>query len=203
MNTVDSYIKDISAEQEGRTFLMPIESVVIAPGRGTVVTGKVERGFLKIGDELDVLTSKKLFQTSCIGIEMYHKILDQAQAGDNIGVLLKNVPNKEVKRGDTLVFKGTGQKASQFKAHVYVLDTKEGGRKTPFRTGYRPQFFFRVSSVSGSIVLNDDMELVMPGDNLILTVKLDKSIVLEPSLRFVIREGKITVGAGVISELIV
>jgi elongation factor Tu len=181
---------------------MPIESVIVAPGRGTVVTGKVEKGCLKVGDNLEISTPKKKLETSCMGIEMYHKILDVAQVGDNIGVLLKNIPNKAVKKGDILAQIGVVKSYKSFKAHVYILDTKEGGRRTPFRSGYRPQFFFRVSNVSGSIVLDEGVELVMPGDNLVVSVNLDKSLVIDIGLRFVIREGKLTIGAGVITEIL-
>jgi len=201
MNTVDEYIKDVSADELNKPFLMPIETILVAPGRGTVVTGKVEKGILKVNDEIEVVTSKKTFKTVCMGIEMYHKILDQAQVGDNIGVLLKNVPNKEIKRGDVLVAKDSVIKSTSFTAHIYMLETKEGGRKTPFRSGYRPQFFFRVNNVSGVIVLDQEDSLVMPGDNLTINVMLDKPVVVEEGLRFIMREGKLTIGAGIIVSL--
>jgi len=181
-------------------FLMPIEGVIVAQGRGTVVTGKVERGKVKIGTELDVV-SKKVYNTLCMGIEMYHKILDEGIAGDNIGVLLKNVPNKEVRRGDVLAAPNTVQKKQSFTASVYILTEKEGGRKTSFESGYRPQFFFRVNNVAGSIILEQAEAVVMPGDNVVFKVELAKSVVINVGLRFVIREGKLTIGAGIITEL--
>lgn len=180
-------------------FLMPIESVLVAQGRGTVVTGKVERGVLRENMDLD-LVSKKIYKTTCMGIEMYHKILDEAQAGDNIGVLLKNVPNKEISRGDVLALPDSVEKKKYFKARVYILTAEEGGRKTAFYSGYRPQFFFRVNNVSGSIRLSEGVEMVMPGDNVIIDVELGTAVVLNPGLRFIIREGKLTIGAGLILE---
>jgi len=201
MNTVDEYIKDISDEEFKKPFLMPIETILVAPGRGTVVTGKVEKGLLKVNDEIEVITAKKSYKTVCMGIEMYHKILDQAQVGDNIGVLLKNIPNKDIKRGDVLVAKDSAIKTTSFTAHIYMLETKEGGRKTPFRSGYRPQFFFRVNNVSGVIILEQEDAIVMPGDNLTINVMLDKPVVVEEGLRFIMREGKLTIGAGIIISL--
>jgi len=182
-------------------FLMPIESILVAQGRGTVVTGKIEKGILKVGMDLDLL-SQKIFKTTCMGIEMYHKILDEGQAGDNVGVLLKNIPNKEIERGDVIALPNTVTKKQKFKARVYILQESEGGRKTGFTTGYRPQFFFRVNNVSGKIILEENMLLVNPGDNVIITVELVKAVVLNEGLRFVIREGKKTIGAGFISDLI-
>lgn len=181
-------------------FLMPIEAVVVAQGRGTVVTGKVERGLIKIGTEVDVL-SKKVFNTVCMGIEMYHKLLDEGLPGDNIGVLLKNVPNKEIHRGDVLAAPNSVQKKQRFRARVYILTEKEGGRKSLFHSGYRPQFFFRVNNVSGSIQLDGAEAVVMPGDNVIFTVELAKAVVINAGLRFVMREGKLTIGAGIITEI--
>ena len=202
MEMVDSYVAVSKETEFDKPLLMPIESVLVAPGRGTVVTGKVERGTLKINDELEVITTKKIFKTICMGVEMYHKILDQAQAGDNVGVLIKNVPNRDVKRGDVLAAVNTTQKAKSFMARIYVLDKNEGGRKTPFRSGYRPQFFFRVNNISGVIQLDNEDNIVMPGDNLMVKVLLDKLVVIEKGLRFVMREGKLTIGAGVIIELV-
>jgi elongation factor Tu len=201
MNTVDSYIQDVSSEKLNEPFLMPIETVLVAPGRGTVVTGKVEKGTLKVNTEVEVITSKKIFNTLCMGIEMYHKILDVAQVGDNIGVLLKNVPNKDVKRGDVLVQKDVYKKYKNFTAHIYMLEAKEGGRKNPFKSGYKPQFFFRVNNISGIIVLKNEDDVVMPGENLEISVKLDKLVVIEKGLRFVMREGKLTIGAGIITTV--
>lgn len=181
-------------------FLMPVETILVAQGRGTVVTGKIEKGTLKIGMDLDLL-SQKIFKTTCMGIEMYNKILDEGLAGDNVGVLLKNVPNKEISRGDVLALPNTVTKKQNFKARVYILKEEEGGRKTGFTTGYRPQFFFRVNNVSGKIILSENLLLVNPGDNVIINVELVKAVVLTEGLRFIIREGKKTIGAGFISEL--
>lgn len=182
-------------------FLMPIESILVAQGRGTVVTGKIEKGVLKVGMDLDLI-SQKLFKTTCMGIEMYHKILEEGQAGDNVGILLKNVPNKEISRGDVISLPNSVDKKQKFKARVYILQESEGGRKTGFTTGYRPQFFFRVNNISGKIVLEENVLLVNPGDNVVITVELVKAVVLNVGLRFVIREGKKTIGAGFISELV-
>lgn len=182
-------------------FLMPIEAVIVAQGRGTVVTGKIEKGIVKIGMDLELL-GKKVFTTNCMGIEMYHRILEEGRAGDNVGILVKNVPNKEVKRGDVLALPQSVDKRNKFVARVYVLTEKEGGRKTGFYAGYRPQFFFRVNNVSGSIILPESVIVVAPGDNVIFTVELSKSVVLNVGLRFVIREGKLTIGAGIITEIL-
>ena len=182
-------------------FLMPIESILVAQGRGTVVTGKIEKGIIKIGMDLDLL-SKKIFKTTCMGIEMYHKILDEGQAGDNVGILLKNVSKKEIERGDVIAAPNSVIKKQKFQARVYILKESEGGRKTGFTTGYRPQFFFRVNNVSGKIILEKDELLINPGDNVLITVELVKAVVLNVGLRFVIREGKKTIGAGFIAELI-
>jgi len=201
MDVVDTFIEEKPESDNLKDFLMPIETVVVAPGRGTVVTGRVESGSLKLNDEVDVITARKVFNTFCMGIEMFHKVLDVAKVGDNVGVLLKNVPNREVKRGDVLVKKGTGVKYNKIIAHIYMLTEAEGGRKKPFKEGYKPQLFFRVNNISGIIRFEDkDVELVMPGDNLLVNIELDKAVVLENGLRFVMREGKLTIGAGVIIE---
>jgi translation elongation factor TU len=201
MDTIDNYLPEPKRLLD-EAFLMPIESVLVAQGRGTVVTGKVEKGVLKIGVDLDLI-SKKIFKTTCMGIEMYHKILDIAQAGDNVGVLLKNVPNKEITRGDVLAKPESVVKKNKFKARVYILSEEEGGRKTGFYSGYRPQFFFRVNNVSGSILLDGTSDvMVLPGENAIITVELGTYVVINNGLRFVIREGKLTIGAGIILELL-
>ena len=200
MNIIDNELPE-PIRLLDKPFLMPIESILVAQGRGTVVTGKIEKGILKIGMELDLL-SKKTFKTICMGIEMYHKILDEGHAGDNVGVLLKNVPNKEIERGDVLALPESVTKKQKFKARVYILQESEGGRKTGFTTGYRPQFFFRVNNVSGKIILEGEELLVNPGDNVLITVELVKAVVLNEGLRFVIREGKKTIGAGFIAELL-
>lgn len=205
MNIIDNEMPEPKRLLD-ESFLMPIESILVAQGRGTVVTGKIEKGVLKVGMELD-LVSQKVFKTACMGIEMYHKILDEGQAGDNVGILLKNVPNKEIERGDVLALPNSVVKKQKFQARIYILQESEGGRKTGFTTGYRPQFFFRVNNVSGKIILPSELEnneilLVNPGDNVVLIVELVKAVVLNVGLRFVIREGKKTIGAGFISELL-
>jgi len=200
MDTIDNYLPE-PKRLINESFLMPIEDVLVAQGRGTVVTGKLEKGKLTVGMDVDLI-GKKIFKTTCMGIEMYHKILDEAQAGDNVGVLLKNIPNKEVSRGDVLAYPDSVDKKNKFKARVYILTEEEGGRKTPFFSGYRPQFFFRVNNVSGSITLDENTQMVLPGDNVIITVELGTSVVLNTGLRFVIREGKLTIGAGLIFELL-
>jgi elongation factor Tu len=182
---------------------MPIEGIVVAQGRGTVVTGKVERGKIKIGDELEVVGSRTVLKTFCVGIEMFRKILDYAEVGDNIGVLLKNVHNKEVFKGNMLCAPKTIFSHTTFKAHVFILSEKEGGRSKPFKTGYKPQFFFRVSNITGAVILDGDEEtIVMPGDTVNMTIKLIEKAIINVGLRFVIREGRLTVGAGIISEII-
>lgn len=201
MKVVDNYVKE-PVRDINAPFLMPIESVVVAQGRGTVVTGKVERGQLKIGNELELFTDKQLFKTVCMGIEMYRKILDFAQVGDNVGVLLKNVPNKEVEKGNMLTAPNTMKWAMKFKARVYILSDKEGGRAKPFRSGYKPQFFFRVSNITGSVILDENIELAMPGENLVITVEFMKKAVINEGLRFIMREGKLTIGTGIITEII-
>jgi elongation factor Tu len=206
MDNVDSYIKNPNRILNA-PLIMPIETVLVAQGRGTVVTGKIEQGNIKIGDELEVV-GKKLFKTSCMGLEMFRKTLDIAEAGDNVGVLLKNVPNREVYKGFVLSVPGFMKTANKFTAKVYILSEKEGGRSKPFKSGYRPQFFFRVSNVTGTILLQqdnnktDDELIVMPGENLVIQVNLVEKSVINIGLRFVIREGKKTIGAGTIISII-
>jgi len=201
MSTVDEHVKD-PVRLNNAPFLMPVESILVAQGRGTVVTGKVERGQVKPGDELELFTAKQVYKTSCTGIEMYRRILDFAQVGDNVGILLKNVPNREVMRGNILVAPNTMKYYTTFKARVYLLSEKEGGRSKPFRSGYKPQFFFRVSNVTGTIALEENVDLGMPGENLTIKVVFMTKSVLNEGLRFVMREGKLTIGAGVITDLI-
>ena len=200
-NTMDEYVKDPVRDMNA-PFLMPIESIVVAQGRGTVVTGKVEKGQLKIGNELELITNRNIFKTVCMGIEMYRKILDFAQVGDNVGILLKNVPNKEVVRGNILAAPNTMKLYSTFRARVYILSEKEGGRSKPFKVGYKPQFFFRVSNVTGTIHFEDNVDLAMPGENLTIKVVFINKAVINEGLRFIMREGKLTIGAGVILSLI-
>jgi elongation factor Tu len=204
MQNVDVFIKNPNRLLNA-PFILPIETVLVAQGRGTVVTGKVEQGSIKVGDELE-LVGKKIFKTFCMGIEMFRKILDEAQAGDNIGVLLKNVPNRDVYKGYVLATPNIMKTASKFKAKVYILSEKEGGRSKPFKSGYKPQFFFRVSNITGTIVLDkkaedEDEPIVMPGDSLVIEVNLGEKAVINNGLRFVMREGKKTIGAGAILEI--
>ena len=199
MDIIDDYVKEpLRAIDEA--FLMPVESVHVAQGRGTVVTGKVERGQLKVGAELE-LVGYKNFKTVCMGIEMFRKILDFAQVGDNVGVLLKNVPNKEVFRGYILCAVNTMKCYTKFQARIYVLSHKEGGRSKPFKSGYKPQFFFRISNVTGTVLLDSDESLAMPGENYNVNIVLGEKSVLNEGLRFIMREGKLTIGTGVIVKL--
>jgi len=201
MEAVDTYIP-----QPQRTvdlpFLLPIEDVFSISGRGTVITGRIERGQVRTGDEIEIVGLKKSAKTICTGIEMFHKILDYGEAGDNVGILLRGVKREDVLKGQVACKPGSIQAHSKFEANVYVLDTEEGGRKTPFRENYRPQFFLRTADVTGSITLPKDAHMVMPGDNVNLTVDLIAPTALEEGLRFAIREGRITVGAGVVSKIL-
>jgi elongation factor Tu len=201
MKTCDSYIK-IPERSVNSGFIMPVENILVAQGRGTVVTGKVEKGQIKIGDELELIGPKNVYKTTCMGLEMFRKILTEAFVGDNIGVLLKNVPNREVSRGFMLSTPNTMKSYTTFTARVYLLSQKEGGRGKPFKTGYKPQFFFRVSNITGTIHLENDSDLGMPGENLNIRVILMEKSVINVGLRFVMREGKLTIGAGVIVSII-
>jgi len=201
MKACDSFIK-MPERSTNATFVMPVETVLVAPGRGTVVTGKVEKGQVKVGDELELIGPKHTYKTICMGLEMFRKILSEAFVGDNIGVLLRNVPNKEVNRGFMLATPNTMKSHTSFNARVYILSQKEGGRSKPFKTGYKPQFFFRVSNVTGSISLENESDLAMPGENLNIKVVLVEKSIINVGLRFVMREGKLTIGAGVITSII-
>jgi elongation factor Tu len=181
---------------------MPIEDVFTISGRGTVVTGRVERGIVKVGEELEIVGLKATMKTVCTGVEMFRKLLDQGQAGDNIGVLLRGTKREEVERGQVLAKPGSITPHTKFAAEVYVLSKDEGGRHTPFFNGYRPQFYFRTTDVTGSVDLPAGTEMVMPGDNVAITVSLIQPIAMEQGLRFAIREGGKTVGAGVVSKVI-
>ena len=198
---LDSYIPEPKRAVDG-TFLMPIEDVFTISGRGTVVTGRVERGIVKVGDELEIVGLKPTMKTVCTGVEMFRKLLDQGQAGDNIGVLLRGTKREEVERGQVLAKPGSITPHTKFAAEVYVLSKDEGGRHTPFFNGYRPQFYFRTTDVTGSVDLPQGTEMVMPGDNVSITVSLIQPIAMEQGLRFAIREGGRTVGAGVVSKII-
>ena len=202
MDAVDSYIPTPERPVD-QPFLMPIEDVMTISGRGTVVTGRVERGTLKLSDEVEIVgLSKDRKKTVVTGIEMFRKTLDQAEAGDNVGVLLRGIQREEVERGQVLSKPGTIHPHTKFKAQVYVLTKEEGGRHTPFFNGYRPQFYFRTTDVTGLIDLPAGTEMVMPGDNVDMTIELITPIAIEQGLRFAIREGGKTVGSGVVSEII-
>ena len=183
-------------------FLMPIEDVFSISGRGTVVTGRVERGVVKVGDEIEVVGIRPTSKTTCTGVEMFRKLLDRGEAGDNIGALLRGVGRDGVERGQVLCKPGTVTPHTEFEAEAYILDKSEGGRHTPFFTNYRPQFYFRTTDVTGSVDLPGDIEMVMPGDNVRFKVKLINPIAMEEKLRFAIREGGRTVGAGVVTKII-
>jgi elongation factor Tu len=201
LDAIDSYIPDPVRDIE-KPFLMPIEDVFSISGRGTVVTGRVERGVIKVGDEVEVVGIRETLKTVCTGVEMFRKILDQGQAGDNIGVLLRGTKRDEVQRGQVVAKPGSITPHTKFKAETYILTKEEGGRHTPFFNGYRPQFYFRTTDVTGVVTLPEGVEMVMPGDNVTLEVSLITPIAMEKELRFAIREGGRTVGAGVISEII-
>ncbi len=198
---LDSYIPEPKRAIDG-PFLMPVEDVFSISGRGTVVTGRVERGIVKVGDALEIVGLKPTLQTVCTGVEMFRKLLDQGQAGDNVGVLLRGTKREEVERGQVLAKPGSITPHTKFTAEVYVLSKEEGGRHTPFFQGYRPQFYFRTTDVTGSVELPSGTEMVMPGDNISITVSLIAPIAMEEGLRFAIREGGRTVGAGVVAKVI-
>jgi len=198
---LDSYIPEPKRAIDG-AFLMPIEDVFTISGRGTVVTGRVERGIVKVGDDLEIVGLKATLKTVCTGVEMFRKLLDQGQAGDNVGVLLRGTKREDVERGQVLAKPGSIMPHTKFSAEVYVLSKDEGGRHTPFFNGYRPQFYFRTTDVTGSVDLPEGTEMVMPGDNVGITVSLIQPIAMEQGLRFAIREGGRTVGAGVVSKVL-
>jgi elongation factor Tu len=198
---LDSYIPTPQRAIDG-PFLMPVEDVFSISGRGTVVTGRVERGIVKVGDALEIVGLKPTLQTVCTGVEMFRKLLDQGQAGDNVGVLLRGTKREEVERGQVLAKPGSITPHTKFSCEVYVLSKEEGGRHTPFFPGYRPQFYFRTTDVTGSCELPAGTEMVMPGDNIGMTVTLIAPIAMEEGLRFAIREGGRTVGAGVVAKII-
>jgi elongation factor Tu len=201
MEAVDSYIPEPVRDVD-KPFLMPIEDVFSISGRGTVVTGRLERGVIKVGDEVEIVGIRPTHKTVCTGVEMFRKTLDEGQAGDNIGVLLRGVKRDEVERGQVVAKVGSITPHRKFKAEAYVLKKEEGGRHTPFFNGYRPQFYFRTTDVTGVVTLPEGIEMVMPGDNVSMTVELITPIAMEKELRFAIREGGRTVGAGVISDIV-
>ncbi|MDO4641406.1 MAG: elongation factor Tu [Neisseria sp.] len=198
---LDSYIPTPERAVD-KPFLLPIEDVFSISGRGTVVTGRVERGIINVGDEIEIVGLKATQKTTCTGVEMFRKLLDQGQAGDNVGVLLRGTKREEVERGQVLAKPGSITPHTKFKAEVYVLSKEEGGRHTPFFANYRPQFYFRTTDVTGAVTLEDGVEMVMPGENVTITVELIAPIAMEDGLRFAIREGGRTVGAGVVSSII-
>ena len=201
MDAIDSYIPTPVRDTD-KPFLMPIEDVFSISGRGTVVTGRVERGIVKVGDEVEIVGIRETQKTVCTGVEMFRKILDQGQAGDNIGVLLRGTKREEVERGQVVAALKSITPHTKFKAEAYILAKEEGGRHTPFFTGYRPQFYFRTTDVTGVAMLPEGVEMVMPGDNIAMEVTLIMPIAMEKELRFAIREGGRTVGAGVSSEIV-
>ena len=201
MGAIDAYIPDPVRDTD-KPFLLPIEDVFSISGRGTVVTGRVDRGVIKVGEEVEIVGIKETVKTVCTGVEMFRKILDQGQAGDNIGVLLRGTKREDVERGQVVAVPGTITPHTKFKAEAYILTKEEGGRHTPFFNGYRPQFYFRTTDVTGVVTLPEGVEMVMPGDNVTMEVVLITPIAMEKELRFAIREGGRTVGAGVISEII-
>jgi len=198
---LDSYIPQPKRAMDG-AFLMPVEDVFSISGRGTVVTGRVERGVIKVGEEIEIVGLKPTLKTVCTGVEMFRKLLDQGQAGDNVGILRRGTKREEVERGQVLAKPGSITPHTKFTAEIYVLSKDEGGRHTPFFNGYRPQFYFRTTDVTGSIELPQGTEMVMPGDNVSITVALIQPIAMEEGLRFAIREGGRTVGAGVVAKVI-
>ena len=201
MEACDSYIPELTRELD-KPFLMPIEDVFTITGRGTVVTGKVEQGVIHTGDEVEIVGLRTTQKTTCTGVEMFRKLLDQGQAGDNIGALLRGTKKEEVERGQVLAKPGSITPHTHYLAEVYVLTKEEGGRHTPFFNGYRPQFYFRTTDVTGSVKLPEGTEMVMPGDNIQMEIELITPIAMDEGLRFAIREGGRTVGAGVVTKII-
>ena len=201
MESVDSYIPTPDRPKD-QPFLMPIEDVFSISGRGTVTTGRVEQGVVNVGDELEIVGIKDTTKTVCTGVEMFRKLLDQGEAGDNIGALLRGTKREEVERGQVLAKPGSIKPHTKFKAEAYILTKDEGGRHTPFFTNYRPQFYFRTTDVTGSVALPEGTEMIMPGDNITMSVELIVPIAMDQGLRFAIREGGRTVGAGVVAEII-
>jgi elongation factor Tu len=200
VEALDDYIPTPVRDTE-KPFLLPIEDVFSISGRGTVVTGRIERGIVKVGDELEIVGIRDTTKTTCTGVEMFRKLLDQGEAGDNVGVLLRGTKRDDVERGQVLAKPGSITPHTHFEAEVYVLSKDEGGRHTPFFKGYRPQFYFRTTDVTGAVELPEGVEMVMPGDNVKIQVELIAPIAMEEGLRFAIREGGRTVGAGVVAKI--
>jgi elongation factor Tu len=201
VEALDTYIPEPERATEG-AFLLPIEDVFSISGRGTVVTGRIERGVIKVGEEIEIVGIKETTKTTCTGVEMFRKLLDQGEAGDNVGVLLRGTKREDVERGQVLAHVGSINPHTRFNAQIYVLSKDEGGRHTPFFNGYRPQFYFRTTDVTGAVELGDGVEMVMPGDDVTVEVTLIAPIAMEEGLRFAVREGGRTVGAGVVAKII-
>jgi elongation factor Tu len=200
IEAMDAYIPQPERDTD-KPFLLPIEDVFSISGRGTVVTGRVERGIIKVGEEVEIVGIKETTKTTCTGVEMFRKLLDEGRAGDNVGVLLRGTKRDEVERGQVLAHPGSITPHTKFEAEVYILSKDEGGRHTPFFKGYRPQFYFRTTDVTGAVELPEGVEMVMPGDNVQMVVSLIAPIAMEDGLRFAIREGGRTVGAGVVAKI--
>jgi len=201
MDAVDAYIPEPKREID-KPFLLPIEDVFSISGRGTVVTGRVERGVVRVGEDVEIVGIRPTQKTVCTGVEMFRKLLDEGRAGDNVGVLLRGTKRDEVERGQVVAKPGSINPHTKFKAEVYILSKEEGGRHTPFFNGYRPQFYFRTTDVTGVLTLPEGVEMVMPGDNVAISAELITPIAMEKELRFAIREGGRTVGAGVVADVI-
>ena len=201
LDVLDSYVPEPERDT-AKPFLMPIEDVFSISGRGTVVTGRIERGIVKTGDEIEIVGIRDTAKTVCTGVEMFRKLLDEGQAGDNVGLLLRGTKRDQVERGQVVCKPGTITPHTKFKAEMYALSKEEGGRHTPFFTGYRPQFFFRTTDITGVLTLDEGVEMIMPGDNATINVELINPIAMEKELRFAIREGGRTVGAGVVGEIV-
>jgi len=201
LETLDSYVPEPERDI-AKPFLMPIEDVFSISGRGTVVTGRIERGIIKTGEEVEIVGIRDTAKTVCTGVEMFRKLLDEGQAGDNVGLLLRGTKREQVERGQVVAKPGTINPHTKFKAEMYALSKEEGGRHTPFFSGYRPQFFFRTTDITGVLTLDEGVEMIMPGDNASINVELINPIAMEKELRFAIREGGRTVGAGVIGEIV-
>jgi elongation factor Tu len=201
VEALDSYIPQPTRETD-KPFLMPIEDIFSIQGRGTVVTGRIERGEVKVNDEMEIVGIKDTEKTVCTGVEMFRKLLDEGKAGENVGVLLRGTKREDVERGQVLSAPGSITPHTKFEAQVYVLSKEEGGRHTPFFKGYRPQFYVRTTDVTGEVTLPDGVEMVMPGDDIAVTVELISPVAMEDGMKFAIREGGRTVGAGVVSKII-
>ena len=201
MEAVDSYVPTPKRDVD-KPFLMPVEDVFSITGRGTVGTGRIERGIVKVGEEIEIVGMGATRKTVITGVEMFRKLLDSGEAGDNVGLLMRGVDKEELERGMVCSKPGSIKPHTKFKGEVYVLSKEEGGRHTPFFNGYRPQFYFRTTDVTGSIQMPEGVEMVMPGDNITMDVELQKEIAMEKELRFAIREGGRTVGAGVVTEIV-